>query len=234
MTTEHDSAPRVGTRLTRRTPRAFRAGVLVTACLGVVGFASGAAEAYAGCAVVADSAHALANPGHPTVFRDTFDVHQLGAVTAAGARNQAEAESVACRASSPCRSISLSFQIVTMAGEDIHLDAVNLGNSTNVHCDGCQTLAGAYQFIVSTPHPFSLTSDELARLRRIHAELTALGSSTASIDQVKADADALAAQVKAILTNAAAAGAASTHTGMRPLTATQQPHVTLHRMFDQG
>ena len=231
MTTEHDPAPRAGTRLTRR---AFRAGLLATACLGVVGFASGAAEAYAGCAVVDDSAHALANPGHPSVFRDTFDVHQLGAVTAAGARNQAEAESVACRAASPCRSISLSFQIVTMAGENIHLDAVNLSNSANVHCDGCQTLAGAYQFIVSTPNPFSLSSDELARLRRIHAELTALGSSSASIDQIKADADALAAQVKSILAAAAASAASSTHTGLRPLTAAEQPHVTMHRMFDQG
>lgn len=227
MNTNH--VPAHGVR-SARARGAFRAGLLASACLGAVALAGGAAQAFAGVAVADDGARALANPGHRTVFDDSFDVHQYGEARAASARNQAEAESIACSAESPCRSIALSFQIVTVAGEHVHLNAVNLGNAQNVHCDGCETLAGAYQFVVSTPEPFTLGPSTLRRLGRIHAELNALSSSSASVTQLKADADALAAQVTAILTAAAAAG----HSGVRPQTQSAQQPVTMHRMFDQG
>jgi hypothetical protein len=212
-----------------RALNATRLGMLASACLGTLGLAAGAAQAFAGVAVADDAAHALANPGNPVVFRDAFDVHQDGAVIAASARNQAESASIECSAAAPCRSIALSFQIVTMAGENIHLNAANLSNSENVHCGGCETLAGAYQFIVSTPAAFTLSPSTQLQLEHIHSELNALGSSSASIAQVQADADALATQVDAIL-HAAAASAVR----LRPSAQPAGPLVTMHRMFDQG
>ncbi|MFC1415206.1 hypothetical protein [Streptacidiphilus cavernicola] len=181
-----------------------------------------------GVAIASDSAHALAVPGQRTRFDDSFTVHQEGSVFAAAFHNQAEADSVGCTAAKPCRSVALSFQIVTMAGENIHLNAVNTSNAANRHCDGCQTLAGAYQFIVSTPRPFTLSGAQLRQLADIHRRLDALGRSTAPIATVKAQADALAAQVTALLDTAAAHAPKGPGVDALGVTA---PHVTVHRMY---
>ncbi|MBR7834660.1 hypothetical protein KDL01_15405 [Actinospica durhamensis] len=209
----------------------LRYGVLASACLGTLALTTAAAQAFAGVGVADDGAHTLANPGHREVFSASFDVHQYGEVLAASARNQAEAESIGCSDRSPCRSIALSFQIVTMAGEQVHLNALNLSNAENVHCDGCQTLAGAYQFIVSTPVAFTLSPHVQVQLQHIRDELDALSSSNAPIAQIQADADALAAQVTAVL-RAAAAAASTGHAPAAPRS--EDPLVTMHRVFHQG
>lgn len=217
--------------------RAVRIGLLATAGLTAVATAATTAQAVGvgtfasdshGVAIANDGARALANPGHRVRFDDSFTVHQEGNLFAAGAHNTARADSVGCTAAAPCRSIALSFQIVTMAGENIHLNAVNLSSADNHHCAGCQTLAGAYQFVVSTPRAFTLGPAALRQLADIHRRLDALGRSTAPIATVKAQADALAAQVNGILK--AAAATAPKGPGVDAL-AVQAPTVTMHRMF---
>ncbi|MHA6762487.1 hypothetical protein [Streptacidiphilus sp. PAMC 29251] len=216
--------------------KAVRFGLLATASLTAVATAATAQAAGTsstagtghGVAIASDSAHALANPGHRVRFDDSFTVHQEGTVFAAAAQNQAEADSAACTAAKPCRSVALSFQIVTMAGENIHLNAVNTSNAANHHCAGCQTLAGAYQFIVSTPRPLTLSPTALRQLADIHRRLDALGSSKAPIATVKSQADALAAQVTGILK--AAAATAPKGPGIDALAA-MTPTVTVHRMY---
>jgi hypothetical protein len=191
----------------------IRFGVLATAALGTIGAAAGIAQAVTigdgfssdsgGVAVADNTTFALSNAQDQSSFKDSFTIHQYGAVQSAYLRNQATAESVACSPDAPCRAISLSFQIVTMAGTDIHLNAVNLGNAENVHCAGCQTVAGAYQFVVSTPRAFTLN----------------------------AAADALAAKVEAILQNAAATSPEGPV--LHPLTASavSGPSVTVYKDF---
>ena len=216
--------------------KAVRIGLLATASLTAVATAATAQAATPGgtamnghgVAVAVDGAHALANPGNRTRFDDSFTVHQEGSVFAASARNQAEADSVACTAAKPCRSVALSFQIVTMAGENIHLNAVNTSNASNIHCDGCQTLAAAYQFIVSTPRPFALSRTAQRQLADIHRKLDALGKSRAPIATVQAQADALAAQVTSILDTASAN--APKGPGADPFTVAH-PRVTVHRHY---
>jgi hypothetical protein len=216
--------------------KAVRIGLLATASLTAVATAATAQAATPGSTagsghgvgIASDGAHSLANPGHRVRFDDSFTVHQEGTVFAAAAHNQAEAGSVACTAARPCRSVALSFQIVTMAGENIHLNAVNTSNASNIHCDGCQSLAGAYQFIVSTPRPFTLSGAAQRQLADIHRRLDALGTSKAPIATVKAQADALAAQVTSILK--AAAATAPKGPGIDALAVTP-PTVTVHRMY---
>jgi hypothetical protein len=208
---------------------ARRFGLLATACLGVVGVTAGAAQAIAGTGVVTTSANALANPGHPDVFQDSFEVHRLGTVLAAGVHNQAQAQSVQCSTAHPCRSVALSFQIVTMVGDQAHLNAVNLSNSQNVHCPGCESLAVAYQFVVSTDSAFAFSAATQQQLTQIHDELDALSSSNASTTQLKTTVDGLAGQVTSILDAAAAAAPKSAHTA----TQSTAPQVTVHRKVDQ-
>jgi hypothetical protein len=180
-------------------------------------------------AVANDSTHTLANRAHETRFQDSFTVHQFGTVVAAGVRNQAVAVSAGCSADDPCRSTALSFQIVTMAGEHVHLNAVNLSTARNEHCDGCQTLAGAYQFIVSTPHPFILSAQSQRQLAEIHRKLDALSKSTLSATALKQQVDALAADVVTILKSAAAA-APEGHDANTP--GSFHPTVTMQRHLD--
>ncbi|MFC1413829.1 hypothetical protein ACEZCY_32240 [Streptacidiphilus sp. N1-12] len=217
--------------------KAVRFGLLATAGLTAMATAATTAQAAGpgstagtghGVAIANDSAHALANPGNRVRFDDSFTVHQEGTVFAAAAHNLAEADSAGCTAARPCRSVALSFQIVTMAGENIHLNAVNSSNAANHHCAGCQTLAGAYQFIVSTPRAFRLSPTALRQLADIHRRLDALGRSKAPVATVKTQADALAAQVTSILQ--AAAATAPKGPGIDAL-AVRTPTVTVHRMY---
>ncbi|WP_042416975.1 hypothetical protein [Streptacidiphilus anmyonensis] len=213
--------------------RALRVGLIAGAGLGVIGATAGAAQAIGGppgVGVASDGAHTLADRAHTTRFQDSFTVHQYGTLYAASARNQAQAISAYCSPNAPCRSVALSFQIVTMAGTDIHLNALNLSKAENVHCAGCQTLAGAYQFVVSTPRPFTLSATAERQLADIHRKLDALGRSTAPVDQLKSQVDALAAQVTAILK--AAAATAPKGPGVSAL-AQMEPEVTVHRVFDE-
>lgn len=225
--------------------RTFRLGLLTAATLGVVGVAAGAAQAVAtgggfssdkgGIAIADNETFALSNAHSPSTFRDSFTIHQYGDVIAGSVRNEATAESAGCSAAAPCRAVSLSFQIITMAGSNIHLNAVNLGNATNEHCAGCQTVAGAYQFVVDTPVAFSLSPSAEAQLAAIHSELNALSNSGLSAADVQSKADALALQVSAILKSAAADAAKSP--GARPAAATatsalaSAPTVTVYRDF---
>jgi hypothetical protein len=217
--------------------KAVRIGLLATAGITAVTTAATAAQAAGpgavssnshGVAIANDSARALANPGHRVRFDDSFTVHQDGTLFAAVAHNTARADSVGCSAAKPCRSVALSFQIVTMAGENIRLNAVNTSSADNHHCADCQTLAGAYQFVVSTPRAFTLSPTAQRQLADIHRRLDALGHSTAPIATVKAQADALAAQVTAVLK--AAAATAPKGPGVDAL-AMQMPTVTMHRTF---
>ena len=219
--------------------KAIRLGLLATASLTALSAAATAATAQGvgptnhstnshGIAIADDNVHTLANRAHESRFADSFTVHQYGPVFAASARNQADAVSAGCTAADPCRSVALSFQIVTMAGENIHLNAVNLSNASNYHCAGCETLAGAYQFVVSTPNPFTLSATAQRRLADIHRKLDALGKSTAPVAAVKQQADALAAQVVTLLKSAAAT--APKGPGVDALAA-MAPTVTVHRMM---
>jgi hypothetical protein len=203
--------------------------MLTTAGLTTLATA-GTAEASGGIphdvGVVVDQARTTANRVHPDQYRDSFSVHQLGTMISATADNRAVASSVACSSDDPCRSVALSFQIVTTAGANIRLHATNTGKATNVHCAGCQTFAGAYQFIVSTPRPFTLSTRTRHDLAAVSGQLDALGRSGESVTEIKQRADTLAAQVITLLRDAAAT--APRGPAVDALTSFQ-PTVTMHR-----
>lgn len=206
------------------TQRAVRVGLFAAGAAGIA--TAVPAQAATGLpqhsAIAADQTFSRADFVHHTQARDSFTVHQFGTVNAATARNQANAVGVGCSVDDHCRSVALSFQIVTMAGEHTHLNAINRGDAVNEHCDGCQTLAGAYQFVVSTPRPFALDKGSQQKLADIHRRLDALTRSALPATDLKARADALAAEVNKVLADAVA----------KAPKGTERPTVTLHRHLD--
>ncbi|MEU8715412.1 hypothetical protein ACWC6I_22060 [Streptomyces sp. NPDC001414] len=205
------------------TRRAVRIGLFAA---GVAGAATAvpaqAATAMPHAAFASDHVFSHADRGHHTQIRDSFTVRQFGKVNAATVRNQANAVSAGCSADDHCRSVALSFQIVTVAGEHTRLNAVNLSDAANKECTGCQTLAGAYQFVVSTPNPLLLDATARGKLADIHHRLDALSRSTLPADELRTKADGLAAEVTAVLHDAVANAPKG------------DPHsdVTLHRHLD--
>ncbi|OIJ92282.1 hypothetical protein [Streptomyces monashensis] len=217
-------------RLTKQstlTQRAVRIGLFAAGIAGVAtAVPAQAAMAVSGevahAAVVTDHVFSHADRAHHTQERDEFTVRQFGTVNATAVRNQADAVSSGCSADDHCRSVALSFQIVTVAGVHTHLNAVNLSNAVNKDCTGCQTLAGAYQFVVSTPTPLTLNASTQRQLAGVHRRLDALTHSSLPAADLKKQVDDLAAQVTGILHSAVA------HAPKQEAT----PTVTLHRHLD--
>lgn len=178
-------------------------------------------------ATAVDLAHSRADRTHVRQFDETFRVHEYGPSIAVTANNRATAESVACSPHAPCRSIALSFQIVTTSGRNARLiNTTNISRALNEHCAGCETFAGSYQFVVATPRAFTLSGrarDELAGLDRRAA---ALRSSSLPVDRIRQYADEIAREVKTVLDREAAR--APRGGGSDPL-ADFNPTVTMHR-----
>ncbi|MDT0437906.1 MULTISPECIES: hypothetical protein [Streptomyces] len=208
--------------------RAVRAGLFAAGMAGAAAAVPAqAATAMPHSAVASDHVFSHADHHDHTEVRDSFTVRQLGTVDAATARNQAQAVSAGCSADDHCRSVALSFQIVTMAGDSTHLNAINLSDAVNKECTGCQTLAGAYQFVVSTPKPFLLGKDASHRLDGIHRRLDALSRSRLPAADLRTRVDALAAEVTGVLDDAVAHAPAAA-----PRSGGGRPGVTLHRRLD--
>lgn len=220
--------PRTGT--VSRT--AMRLGMLTTVCLTGLATVTPAGAATgsritSGVGIAVDEARSLANPRHRVDHDEEFTIHQLGTVVGAGVRNRAIARSVGCSIDAPCRSIALSFQVVTTNGV-AGLNASNTSKAINDHCEGCETFAGAYQFIVSTPYRFTLSSSTRNKLAGYEGRLAALERSREPIGVVKSHSDALAAEVVNLLQQAVAAaprGETVNSLGLRPT-------VTLRRHID--
>jgi len=155
-------------------------------------------------AVASDHVFSRANQLDHTEAKDSFTIRQFGTAKAAAVRNQANAVSSGCSADDACRSVALSFQIVTFAGDETRLNAVNLSDAANKSCDGCQTLAGAYQFVVATPTPLTLDSAHRRQLADVHRRLDALTRSALPATELRTRADALAAEVNGVLKDAVA------------------------------
>ncbi|MFL4950018.1 hypothetical protein ACJ6WE_22340 [Streptomyces sp. MMS24-I31] len=205
------------------TQRAVRIGLFAAGVAGVAtAVPAQAATAAPHTAVASDHVFSHADQAHHTQARDSFTVRQYGDVNAAAARNQANAVSAGCSADDACRSVALSFQIVTFAGERTHLNAVNLSDAANKRCTGCQTLAGAYQFVVSTPTAFTFDDATQRQLADIHSRLDELTRSSLPAAELKSRVDGLASEVTGVLHDAVAHAPKGD----------AQPAVTLHRHLD--
>ncbi|MER6126580.1 hypothetical protein ABT173_28975 [Streptomyces sp. NPDC001795] len=178
-------------------------------------------------AIAVDMAHSHADRIRVNQFDESFRIHEYGPSVVVAAHNRATAESVGCLIDDPCRSIALSYQIVTTAGRNARLiNASNLSRAVNEHCPACQTFSAAYQFVVATPRAFSLSGDSRSKLDAIRRQVDALRASGLTIPEITRQADELAREVKAILDREVAR--APRGDGSDPL-ADFAPIVTMHR-----
>lgn len=206
---------------------AVTAGLAMTAGTTPAGAAPGRPGISRDIAIAVDLAHSHADRTHVNQFDESFEVHEYGPSVAVTANNRATAVSAGCSIEAPCRSVALSYQIVTTAGQNARLvNATNISRAVNEHCPACQTFSAAYQFVVATPRRFSLSREARGELARINRQVDALRASRLPISQIAHHADELAQQVKAVLDREAAR---SPHGGAGDPLADFAPTVTMHR-----
>ncbi|MGW2696704.1 hypothetical protein [Streptomyces sp. NPDC001296] len=218
----------------KTTKTAIRLGAAVTAGLAMTALTA-QARATPGrlgishdVAIAVDAALSHADRTHVNQSDTSFQIHTYGPSIAVTANNRATAISAGCSPDNPCRSVALSYQIVTTAGRNAHLiNATNISRSLNEHCPACQTLSAAYQFIVATPRQFTLSPQARTELNTINHQVDTLRTSHLPIDQITRQADELAQHIKTILDHEAAHQPRTSNTNDPQTDFT--PTVTMHR-----
>ncbi|WP_431681353.1 hypothetical protein [Kitasatospora sp. KL5] len=215
-----------------RLARLFRSGPLVPAAAAavlLVGPAAGTADA---SQVRWERTHAVsvASPVHTRDTEVAFEISQFGRTAGVSADNRALATARYCSAEQHCRSVALSFQIVTTGGSQVEVDANNSSKATTTHCTGCEAVAGAYQFVVNTPQPFRLGQDALRKLAAVERTVRQ-AARTQDPEQLKATVDGQVAKIEEIL-GAAVSAQASEPAGPSARSFAPKSGVTVHRMLD--
>ncbi|MGW1591857.1 hypothetical protein, partial [Streptomyces sp. NPDC002386] len=221
-------------RTPKNTTTAVRLGAVVTAGLALTTATTTAratpnpTSTLPHAAIAVDTAYSHADRTHTNQTDQSFTIHEYGPTIAVTANNRATAISAGCTLNNPCRSIALSYQIITTSGPNARLiNATNISRSVNEHCPTCETISAAYQFVVATPRQFHLSPQARNALNNINRKVNALKASRLPIDQITHQADELAHQVKTILDHETAHAPHTSNTNDPQTNFT--PTVTLHR-----
>ena len=98
-----------------------------------------------------------------------------------------------------CSTVAISFQVVLAGGDPDTVAPTNVAVALNEQCATCLTAAFAYQFVVAGEGRLLLTRDGERRLARLRRELRRLEDVDLTIEQLKAELDAAAEEIRDIL-----------------------------------
>lgn len=128
------------------------------------------------------------------VFRLAFSIRRVLSETA-DTSNAAAAVS-SC---TDCTTVAISFQALLLLTEPEEVTPENLALALNIECSLCQTLASAYQFVLTTGGPVRFTAEGSRRLQEIHRQLLALRHADMGIVELQAEVDRLADEMREVL-----------------------------------
>ena len=118
-----------------------------------------------------------------------------------------------------CRTIAIAVQVLLLMADIHYVVPVNYAEAINYECNTCETLAYAWQLVLSTGGEVRLTGDARARLEEIERKLNSLKDSDASLFEIQAEIDRLMDEMRdAILTGIEAVGPRSGSTAPQETT----------------
>ena len=119
---------------------------------------------------------------------------------------------VAYASCTDCQTVALAIQVLLISGYDSSVVAPeNVAIAINVDCVACETLASAYQFVLTAEGNVHFTAEGSRRLAEIRQALLALKQSDLSIEEIQARLDALMDELYRVLsTELVAAGQSGT------------------------
>ncbi len=98
-----------------------------------------------------------------------------------------------------CSTVAISFQVVLAGGDPDTVTPTNVAVALNEQCTTCLTAAFAYQFVVAGEGRLRLTPDGERRLARLRRDLRRLEDVDLTIEQLKAELDAAADEIRDVL-----------------------------------
>jgi putative peptide zinc metalloprotease protein len=131
-----------------------------------------------------------------TLFKVAFDIRRTMQEVV---DNQNAA--VAYASCEECRTVAIAFQIVLVMGDVESLTPTNIAVAINEGCTLCDTAAFAYQFVVGTSGVVRFTGEGQQRLSDIARRLRELEDAGLTDDQLAAELDLLADEVRDVLAN---------------------------------
>jgi putative peptide zinc metalloprotease protein len=138
---------------------------------------------YAPAAVASDDTAAVAvnTRDGASVFRLAFSIKKV-----AGDVVDNSNAAVAFASCDSCRTVALSIQIVLVTGNPDTVTPENVALAINVDCTFCETLASAYQWVLSTDEENVRFSPEgRLAINEIRKELRELGRSDLPVDELQ-------------------------------------------------
>jgi putative peptide zinc metalloprotease protein len=98
-----------------------------------------------------------------------------------------------------CRTIAAAFQVVLVMSDPQVVTPENVALALNYECESCETLASAYQFVFSVPEGFRFSSEATQQIAEIRQALRELIRSGRPIEEIQAEIDALADQLRTLV-----------------------------------
>jgi putative peptide zinc metalloprotease protein len=98
-----------------------------------------------------------------------------------------------------CRTIAVALQVVLVVSDPEIVTPENVALAVNYECTACETLASAYQFVYSVPEGFHFSAEAKREIARIRNALRELIRSGRPVDEMQAEIDALADDLRAII-----------------------------------
>ena len=106
---------------------------------------------------------------------------------------------VAISSCSACQTVAIAIDVVFVMSDPQVYTPTNLALAYNVNCSSCNTLASAYQFVMTTGGAVHLTPEGHQQIADIRHQLEELRHSDASIFEIQAQVDALMVQLRQVL-----------------------------------
>ena len=98
-----------------------------------------------------------------------------------------------------CSTVAISFQVVLAGGGPDTVAPTNVAVALNEQCTTCLTAAFAYQFVIAGDGHLRLTGEGQRRLAQLRQDLRALEDVDLTIEQLKAELDAAANEIRDVL-----------------------------------
>jgi putative peptide zinc metalloprotease protein len=106
---------------------------------------------------------------------------------------------VAIASCSDCQTIAISIQVVLVTGDPESVTPENIALAYNILCTACDTLASAYQWVLSTDGQVHFTADGNQAIAGIRQELRALARSGLAGPEIQSRLDELMVRLARVL-----------------------------------
>jgi putative peptide zinc metalloprotease protein len=140
------------------------------------------------------SAVAVNTKDGSTLFRFAFSIKQI-----MGEVVDQQNAAVAYANCEECTTVAISVQVLLVSGSPDEVTPTNLAVALNEDCTECQTLAAAYQFVFGNGEELRFTAEGRQRIADIRRRFRQLRTSGLSVEEIQAEADALAGELRDVL-----------------------------------